>query len=143
MRRLVPGLRGAVLSPAFPGAAYGAVGGLLADLDQLAVAADEVAIGGVGGDPEPVPPAIGAAVTPMAVAPIAAKLVSAAEPAAVMAAVEPAAMEALGRGRRRGERERADRRRESAGAGRGLDRLHGGLLWVPVPWIEPGWAVAR
>src|SRR5215212_3288422 len=139
------GLAGRGRSPAFPGAAYGAVGGLLADLDQLAVAADEVAIGGVGGDPVAVAPAIVAAVTPMAVAPIAAKLVSAAEPAAVMAAVEPAAMEALGRGRRRGERERADRRRESEGEGegRGLDRLHGGLLWVPVPWIEPGWAVAR
>src|SRR5215208_1760310 len=145
MRRLVLGLRGAVRALRFQAAAYCPVGGLLADLDQLAVAADEVAIGGVGGDPVAVAPAIVAAVTPMAVAPIAAKLVSAAEPAAVMAAVEPAAMEALGRGRRRGERERADRRRESEGEGegRGLDRLHGGLLWVPVPWIEPGWAVAR
>src|SRR4051812_35813904 len=77
---------------------------LLADLDQLAVAADEVAICGVGGDPVAVAPPVVAAVTPIAVAPMAGML-EAAETAAVIPALvaEAAAMEALGRRRSRGE----------------------------------------
>src|SRR5215208_6618797 len=102
MRRLVLGLRGAVRALRFQAAAYCPVGGLLADLDQLAVAADEVAVGGVGGDPVAIAVAVVAAVTPMAVAPMAAVLESA-EPAAVMSAAVPAAV-ALGESRSCGER---------------------------------------
>src|SRR5215210_7476685 len=117
MRRLVLGLRGAVRALRIQAAAYCPVGGLLADLDQLAVAADEVAVGGVGGDPVAVAPAVVAAVTPMAA------VLEAAEPA-VMAALESAALEALRRRRRRGERESSDRRGRGQGEGesRGLDR---------------------
>src|SRR4051794_6182932 len=106
------GLAGRGRSPAFPGAAYGAVGGLLADLDQLAVAADEVAIGGVGGDPVAVAPGIVAGGTPKAGGPNAGIILAPPQTPAVMGALGPPALGGPGPPPGRGERERGRRRPE-------------------------------